>query len=248
MSTEKKEKVTKAGKNPTGAKRGKKAAAAEIIEAKTEVAVSAAGAGEAAPVETAVVAEEGEIVVTDDGNVVIVEEGEVVVETVGTGERAKRVVLSRDEVLNSFESIIQAISAEIEASKLDTKKPKGTKFLRSTLRNLITVKNQASKLMKKPRDRTKASNANSGFLKPVKISKDMAKFTGWSSTDKKSRVEVTKFICNYIKENNLQNPEDRRQIFADPKLKKLLGVDLSNDNPLTYYKIQTFIKPHFIKE
>jgi chromatin remodeling complex protein RSC6 len=96
---------------------------------------------------------------------------------------------------------------------------------------------------------TRKNNTNSGFLKPVKISKEMAKFTGWEANELRSRVDVTKMICDYIKKNNLQNPSDRRQIMADTKLSKLLNYDSKKDTePLTYYRIQSFMKPHFVKE
>ena len=74
----------------------------------------------------------------------------------------------------------------------------------------------------------------------------MAQFTGWNQKDLKSRVDVTKYICNYIKDNDLQNPSDRRQILADSKLSKLLKYDSKTSDPLTYYKIQTYMKPHFL--
>ena len=93
-----------------------------------------------------------------------------------------------------------------------------------------------------------SNNSNSGFLKPVQISKEMAKFTGWDASQLKSRVDVTKFLCNYIKENDLQNPKDRRQILADSKLSKLLKYDSKKEtNPLTYFRIQSCLKEHFIK-
>ena len=59
--------------------------------------------------------------------------------------------------------------------------------------------------------------------------------------------KITKYICNYIKEHDLQNPKDRRQIKADPKLSKLLNYDSKRDDPLTYYRLQTHMKRHFIK-
>jgi chromatin remodeling complex protein RSC6 len=80
-------------------------------------------------------------------------------------------------------------------------------------------------------------------MKPVKISKDMQKFTGLKEDQLVSRVEVTKSICQYVKEKNLQNQTDRRQFTPDEKLAKLLGTD----KPLTYYALQQQIQPHFIK-
>ncbi|KAJ3547168.1 hypothetical protein NM688_g5429 [Phlebia brevispora] len=44
-------------------------------------------------------------------------------------------------------------------------------------------------------------------------------------TDKMSRPQVVKRIWEYIKENNLQNPADRREIMCDDKLKSVFGID-----------------------
>jgi hypothetical protein len=66
--------------------------------------------------------------------------------------------------------------------------------------------------------------------------------------DLKSRVDVTKFLCNYIRENNLQNPTDKRQIVPDAKLSKLIKYDSKKESePLRYYSLQKFLKPHFMK-
>ena len=76
----------------------------------------------------------------------------------------------------------------------------------------------------------------------------MAKFTGWDKDELRSRVDVTKFLCQYIRENNLQNPKDKRQILADSKLQKLLKYDPKKESdPLTYFKLQSSLKPHFVK-
>jgi chromatin remodeling complex protein RSC6 len=96
--------------------------------------------------------------------------------------------------------------------------------------------------------KTKVNGASngSGFMKPVKISKEMAKFTGWDGRELKSRVDVTKYLCNYIKNNDLQNEADRRQIKPDKKLAKLLNYDEKKDGcPLTYFYLQKKMQPHF---
>ena len=113
------------------------------------------------------------------------------------------------------------------------------------MKDLKKLRTQAAKLIKKPR--AKNPNTKSGFLKPVPVSGELCKFTGWDPEEMRSRVDVTKFICSYIKDNDLQNPEDKRQILADKKLCALLNYDSKKDGPLTYYMIQSYIKPHFIK-
>jgi chromatin remodeling complex protein RSC6 len=129
-------------------------------------------------------------------------------------------------------------------------KNKGIKFLRTLNKKLKTLRNQSGRIIKQKNStkKTVTNNVNSGFLKPVAISNEMAKFTGWDPTELKSRVDVTKFLCSYIKDNDLQNPKDRRQIFADAKLSKLLKYDSKKEEkPLTYFMIQKCLKNHFPK-
>ena len=40
-----------------------------------------------------------------------------------------------------------------------------------------------------------------------------------------SRGEVVSKVWDYIKSHNLQNPENRREILADDKLKEVFGKD-----------------------
>ena len=158
--------------------------------------------------------------------------------------------LSRDTILESFEDLIKSVEDEINSLRESDTKTKGIKFLRTVNKRIKILKNQSSKLIKQKRNNGKTGvvNKNSGFLKPVPISTEMAKFTGWNMGEPKSRVEVTKYICNYIKEHKLQNPEDKRQINVDSKLSKLLRYDPKKESePLTYYKIQSNLKHHFPK-
>ena len=176
---------------------------------------------------------------------VVVEEPQPVVvqETTTTTTTEKKVgrrTHTKESVLEEFDSLIGSLSEQLESLK--GKKGHSLKYLKSLNKQLKALKSHAGKVMKTKR--VVRNTSNSGFLKPVNISKEMTKFTGWDSGDKYSRVQVTKFICNYIKEHDLQNPADRRQIQADSKLKKLLKVDSST--PLTYYHLQTLLKPHFV--
>ena len=165
-----------------------------------------------------------------------------------TSSKAKRRTLSRESVIEDFDSLINQIESEISKLRQGPAKTKGVKFLRSTNKNLKLLKNRASRVMKQKKKSGRTNNKNSGFLKPVAISAEMAKFTGWEPSELKSRVQVTKYICEYIKDHNLQNPEDRRQIRPDSKLRKLLDFDpRKNKEPLRYYSLQTHLKRHFPK-
>jgi len=192
-----------------------------------------------------VVKEEEEVLEEEADDTVEVEDGGV------TGEKKKRVAPTRDSVLESFDDIIQSIEKEIELLRDSATKTKGIKFLRTLGKKLKTLKGQSTRIISKraPSQRKPGSNTTSGFLKPVPVSKDIAKFAGWGVSEKKSRVEVTKFLCNYIRENKLQNDKDKRQIKPDSKLAKLLNYDeKTSSEPLTYFRLQSLLKHHFPKQ
>jgi chromatin remodeling complex protein RSC6 len=180
----------------------------------------------------------------EDVDVSVGDDGEVD----GDGKK-KRVAPTKDSVIKYFDDLIKSIEDEVDNLRESESKTKGVKFLRTLNKKLKILKNQSSRIIKQKRTTTRTNtNNNSGFLKPVKISKEMAKFTGWDAGLPRSRVEVTKFLCNYIKEHELQNPADRRQILADDKLTKLLKYDVKKEKePLTYFRVQTCLKNHFIK-
>ena len=156
---------------------------------------------------------------------------------------------TRESVLESFDNIITCVENEIQNLREGAAKIKGVKFLRSLNKNLKNVRTKAGRVMKTKKKTTRVNSENSGFKKPVSISKDLASFAGWNPEDLRSRVDVTKYICNYIKTHDLQNPDDRRQIQPDAKLQKLLGFSTDTETePLRYYSLQTYLKPHFPKK
>ena len=164
------------------------------------------------------------------------------------GAKKQRVVITKDSILASFDEIINLVQDEIVNIKDAQTKSKGVKFLRTLNKKLKTLKNHSARIIKQKSTKKASSNSNSGFQKPVRISKEMAKFVGWNPDELKSRVAVTKALCTYIKENNLQNKADRRQIIADAKLAKLLKYDNKSSEPLTYFALQKCLKSHFPKD
>jgi chromatin remodeling complex protein RSC6 len=163
-----------------------------------------------------------------------------------------RQVPTQETVENEFNELVALVDEEIVKLRDSAVKSKGVKFLRTVNKKLKTLKTHTLRISKK-RQTVRRNNTNSGFLKPVKISKELAKFTGWDHNEPRSRVDVTKYICNYIKEKNLQKTEDKRfiRVEDDPSLKTLLKFDEkekdSEGNPkqLTYYSLQTYLKSHF---
>jgi chromatin remodeling complex protein RSC6 len=159
----------------------------------------------------------------------------------------KRRHVTREDVENDFDSLLQSIDEEVEAlRKSEDKKSKGVRFLRSVSKRIRQLRVDSLRVASKKVRRASSESSgktNSGFMKAVKISKDMQKFTGLKEDQLVSRVEVTRAICDYIKSNNLQNQSDRRHIIPDDKLAKLLGTT----DQMRYCDIQKHIQPHFIK-
>jgi chromatin remodeling complex protein RSC6 len=91
-----------------------------------------------------------------------------------------------------------------------------------------------------------STHSNSVFLQPSKISSELAVFCGVEPGTMLSRTDCTRKIAAYIKEHDLQNPDNRREILSDATLIKLFA--LTSEDKLNYFNLQRYIKPHFIKE
>jgi len=144
-----------------------------------------------------------------------------------------------------FAELISLLDTEVNRLRDSSDKNSGVKFLRAVTRRVKVLQAASARVMKQKQPSARKNN-NSGFLKPVPISAEIAKFTGLHADQLHSRVEVTKYLCQYIKEHNLQNPADKRQIVADPALSKILNYDSKKeDKPLTYYRLQSLLKNHF---
>ena len=75
----------------------------------------------------------------------------------------------------------------------------------------------------RPPQRTPREVVKSNALqKPLQPSKELAAVVGPSSLP---RTEVVSKVWEYIKAHNLQNPENRREILADDKLRRVFGKD-----------------------
>ena len=83
----------------------------------------------------------------------------------------------------------------------------------------------------------------SGFAKPTSVSEDLASFLGLAAGELIARTEVTKRINKYVKENSLQNQENKRVIVLDDTLRKL--VSPPEDVELTFFNLQKYLKHHY---
>lgn len=107
-------------------------------------------------------------------------------------------------------------------------------------RDLKTAQKQSSKKKRKAGNR-----APSGFVKPTRISDELAKFLEKPVGTEMARTEVTRDINKYIRSHDLQDKENGRKINPDTKLSALLK--LAKGEELTYFNLQKYMSPHFSK-
>jgi hypothetical protein len=118
------------------------------------------------------------------------------------------------------------------------------KELQSLLKVLSKDYDKQQKIIEKAqKKRQNAKNSPSGFAKPNKISDELCDFVGVPYGSEKSRTDITRFINSYVKEHNLNKPENKRFILPDEKLKKILNV--GDNEEINYFILQKLISHHF---
>lgn len=84
-----------------------------------------------------------------------------------------------------------------------------------------------------------AEKKQNALQTPLTPSKELAAIVGSS---KLGRGEVVSKVWEYIKKNNLQNPQNKREIIADAKLKPIFGVD-----KVTMFEMNKHLAKHLSK-
>jgi upstream activation factor subunit UAF30 len=95
------------------------------------------------------------------------------------------------------------------------------------------------------RKRKSGNRQPSGFVKPTKISDELAKFLEKPTGTEMARTDVTREINKYIRSHNLQDKDNGRKINPDSKLQTLLKLKKTDE--LTYFNLQRYMSPHFSK-
>ena len=243
--SKKKSKTTRAStRKPKAKKAAKKAVVVEEVAPVVEEVAAPA------PVATPVV----EVVVEEVADKVSVEEQVVkaIAKTLAEDEDVK-IDLEFNNTINSMKTLIVDARGVLSSYKALHKR----------------VSKRLKVLNKKPRGgKRKGGNQKtnpSGFNKPTKITDALAKFLSVEKGTCLPRTDVTRRINAYIKEHNLQGmtrtdkngidkndnryinttlPKSDKRYKAATTLKKLLAPTTD----LSYFNLQTFLSPHFIKE
>ncbi|KAK4437957.1 protein TRI1 [Sesamum alatum] len=80
-----------------------------------------------------------------------------------------------------------------------------------------------------------------GIMKPRRVSPEMQAFLG--GVVEIPRTQALKEIWGHIKQHNLQDPEDKKVIICDEKLKTIFG----GRDRVGFLEIAGLINPHFLK-
>ena len=159
----------------------------------------------------------------------------------------------------------EAVKQEVQTTEISAVQNLSDSFTEllsqlSTLRTQLTAITSSCRSLQKKADRELKSalknsrkrkqkngtRAPSGFVKPTKISRELASFLGKPQGSEMARTQVTREINTYIRAHKLQDPSNGRRIFPDAKLRKLLR--LGKNDELTYFNLQRFMSPHFAKK
>jgi chromatin remodeling complex protein RSC6 len=207
---------TKASKEPKAPKESKPKKEV-VVAAVSDAAPKAVKAPKAAKKE-AVVAAVSDATVPVEGEDVVVE--------------AESSFLEKSE---EFVSKIQQITSLLAGLKGEYKL-----LQKQYVRDIKAAQKQGTK-----RKRKTGTRSPSGFVKPTRISDELASFLDKPSGTEMARTDVTRDINKYIRTHNLQDKENGRKINPDTKLAGLLKLKESDE--LTYFNLQKYMSHHFAK-
>ena len=142
-----------------------------------------------------------------------------------------------EKMLTQFSDILSTLSAFRSQITL----------LQNQVRGLEKSYNKKIKNMEKEvkKNKSKGNRKPSGFAVPTKITNELCDFMKLSHGTAVARTEVTQYIINYIKQNELQWKENRKIIKPDKALTSLLSVE--DKDEVTYFNLQKYMNRHFKK-
>ena len=120
--------------------------------------------------------------------------------------------------------------------------------LQTQIRNLEKGVRKEMKSLRKDasKNRAKGNRKPSGFAKPSSVTDELCTFMGKDSGTEIARTEVTQYLIQYIKDNELQFADNKKIILPDATLKALLSV--TDKDEVTYFNLQRLMNKHFVKK
>tara|TARA_X000000950_G_C13609246_1_gene534651 strand:- start:25 stop:666 length:642 start_codon:yes stop_codon:yes gene_type:complete len=173
-------------------------------------------------------------------------------------EVPKNEISEIESLQNILDNIKKQISefSNITISEFKDKQKSMTQLVKDGEKELNKIK----KIYNKNNKKKTRTSTSSGFDKPVMLTDEaklfITKHCKQNVDDSTSRKQVNGYIHGYIKDHNLQNPDNRRNILPDKHLKTIL-TELSTepnkngkidaDDGYSYFNLQKYIKHIFIK-
>ena len=191
---------------------------------------------------------------------------QVAVEKVVAVKKPKAVKAVKSEVVSVapvVDVVVPAVAPVVDAAEADAADlaAQSTEFLaklnqlgsllaslKTEYRSLEKKWSREIKTAQKSQAKRKRKSGNrqpSGFVKPTKISDELAQFLEKPIGSEMARTDVTREINKYIRSHNLQDKENGRKINPDVKLQTLLKLKKTDE--LTYFNLQRYMSPHFQK-
>lgn len=144
----------------------------------------------------------------------------------------------KDEVVQQFSDVLTSLSSFKSQITMLQNQIRGLE--KNVGKQIRTYEREATK------NKNKGNRKPSGFAVPTKISDELCEFMKKPKGSMAARTEVTQYIIQYIKDNNLQWKNNRKIIKPNTPLKNLLDVKKSDE--VTYFNIQRYMNKHFIKK
>ncbi|PWN94374.1 SWIB-domain-containing protein [Acaromyces ingoldii] len=135
------------------------------------------------------------------------------------------------------DDVVSSEEEDAESAAAAARRSKSSKSSGATAAG--TAKKKKKKAKGADDGEKKAPNPNNPFNRPLRLSKELSQVC---QGEVMPRFEVTKKLWQYIKGNELQNPENKRQILCDPTLKSLFGKSTVDS-----FEMSKLIGPHLTK-
>lgn len=197
-----------------------------------------------------------------------------------TTPKPKEVVIEEPVIIETpavEEPVVVETPVVEETTEVDSMKQRFERLIKTKQDLMIELKREVQELKKMQRDhelalkeaskrsrkkRVRDENSTrkpSGFASPVVVSDELYSFLesfGVKKGDPIARTDVTRYVTTYIKDKDLQNPENRREIVPDTVLDRLFGPAMEHKDPndatsplvYTYLKLQRYLSQHFPKK
>lgn len=133
---------------------------------------------------------------------------ELILERFSDIQENPRVLIPKNDLINRDQELALRLQKE------------GERPLRSIRKK--TSKSESKQKRKKRKNDSPDSNSIS--VRKVLLSTPLQEFLG---SEELPRTQVVKMIWQYIKEHNLQNPNDRREILCDEKMEPIFGKKMT---------------------